>query len=289
MELPYHMKRRPPGEKPQRRYTGPDVQQGVQALGQAAADTSVVVDWLREQPGVDPNRIGAVGASLGAVVSHLAMGKDERLSAGVALLGGGDLPYLRHRSILFNFPRRAGHLNAEERVLVKEVDPLTYADRNRPRHVLMVQAARDLVVPPRCGRELWKALGRPPIRWLDTGHSGPLLAQGSAMRATATYLHSVWGEESGQAAQAPKVYAPTIKAGTIFGLDSIVTPALTWQAYSLRQRRDQMSLVHADLGWSGRGPFLGLAATLNAYLDLGVGHRLRGAPIRPYASVHVAF
>jgi hypothetical protein len=75
----------------------------------------------------------------------------------------------------------------------------------------------------------------------------------------------------------------------LFGLDSIATPEIQWQAYTFLRRRDQMSLLHGDLGWSGRGPFIGLAATLNAYLDAGVGHRFGGSVERPYASVHIVF
>ena len=50
-----------------------------------------------------------------------------------------------------------------------------------------------------------------------------------------------------------------------------------------------MALLHADLGWSSRGPFVGLAATLNAFVDVGVGHRLGGKAIKPYVSLHVVF
>src|SRR5438067_5054764 len=118
MALPYHMRRLPPGEKPGRRFVARDARKGVQAVGQSAADTSTVASWLREQPSVDPERIGTVGISLGAVVAHLAMGTDDRLGAGVALLGGGNLPRLRRRSILFNFPRPAPPLSASEKDLV---------------------------------------------------------------------------------------------------------------------------------------------------------------------------
>jgi hypothetical protein len=116
------------------------------------------------------------------------MGKDDTLSAGVALLGGGNLPYLRRRSALFNFPKPAPPLGAEEKDLVRTVDPLTYAENNRPRQMLMVEAARDIVVPPHCARNLWKALDHPPIRWIDTGHNGLVLGAHSAMSASASYL-----------------------------------------------------------------------------------------------------
>lgn len=289
MELPYHLHRRPKGMKPGAPFRARDPKPGIQALGQSASDVSTVVSWLRDQPSVDPEKVGVTGISLGAIISHLAMGKDDRLSAGVAILGGGDLVYLRRHSFLWRFQKGAGRLGRESREAVSPVDPLTYAEENRPRRVFMLQAARDLIVPPHCGRVLWRALGKPPIQWTDTGHAGPILAQRSVLRTSVAYLDSVWEGKPLDSDQLPRVRVPTIKVGMLFGLDSVVTPAVQWQAYSFLQRRDHMSLLHLDLGWSGRGPFLGLATTLNGFVDLGVGHRLTGNTIRPYASVHIVY
>jgi hypothetical protein len=50
-----------------------------------------------------------------------------------------------------------------------------------------------------------------------------------------------------------------------------------------------MSLLHAEVGWSGRGAFLGLAATLNAFVDIGVGRRWREGSVRPYVALHIVF
>src|SRR5207247_2640933 len=100
----------------------------------------------------------------------------------------------------------------------------------------------------RCARDLHAALGNPPIRWIDTGHYGLFLGARSAMDASAAYLNNVWSEAPKEESDAPRVAAPTIKAGLIFGLDSIVTPAIQWQAYTFLRRRDRMSLLHADLG-----------------------------------------
>jgi dienelactone hydrolase len=101
MALPYHMRRRPRGEGSGRRFTDPDVDRMIQAAKQSVSDVSTVVTWLGQQPAVDPHRIGVVGISLGALVAHVAMRKDERLTAGVAILGGGDLAELRRRTLVF--------------------------------------------------------------------------------------------------------------------------------------------------------------------------------------------
>jgi dienelactone hydrolase len=291
MILPYHTLRSPPGEQPLDRYASQDVGVAVQAARQAAADVSAVVTWLQQQPTVDPRRIGVVGISLGALAAHLAMGQDERLTAGVAILGGADLVDLRRHSLVFklrnDYTRKYPDPADVERL--RSVDPLQYADRNRPRRVFMIQAARDLLVPPRDARELWEALGRPPIRWVDTNHFGLGLTPGSVMKASWEYLHAVWSDPAAGSGPRPAVDAITLKLGMVFGLDAIVEPALQWQAISFATRPDHMSLLHTDLGWSGRGFFVGLAATLNAFMDIGVAHRFNGSTVRPYASIHVVF
>ena len=127
-----------------------------QAFSQSVADTRAVADWLATLPDVDSHRLGLIGVSLGAIVMQTAMGRDSRFSAGVAILGGADFPDLYRRSILFRIlhPGTTRPLTEKELALLREVDPLTYTDRNRPRRVLMIQGARDDIIgslaPPPC-------------------------------------------------------------------------------------------------------------------------------------------
>jgi dienelactone hydrolase len=291
MTLPYHMQRLPPGDTPQRHFLNADVDPVVQALSQSASDVSTVAAWLGRQPGVDPQRIGAIGVSLGAIVIHLAMGRDSCLDAGVAILGGGDLAGLRRDSLVFRIRGSSftDRLDEDEAARLARVDPITWAGNNRPRKVLMIQAARDLVMPPRHALALWEALGRPPIRWVDTNHFAMGLAAAALMRVSAAYLHSVWDTSPSEPARIPAINAPTLKLGLVSGLDAALTPAIQWQAHSFMARSDHMSLLHADLGWSGRGLFLGVAATLTPFLDLGLARRFDGRGIRRYLSFHVVF
>ncbi len=168
LTLPYHGKRQPPNDSPNRHFVA-GAQSVAQAFAQSVSDVGTVVTWLTQQPEVDANRIGATGVSLGAFVLHLAMGRDARIRAGVAALGAGNLAeiFLKPRNAKRNAQR-----NAQDIETLRPVEPLTYADRNRPRRVLMIQAARDVVVPPRYAEQLWEALGRPPIQWADVNHAG---------------------------------------------------------------------------------------------------------------------
>ncbi len=290
IDLPYHGQRHLRGVAPAAPYLEGSVAASVQALGQGASDVRTVAAWLATQPGIDPHRLGVVGISLGAIVAHLAMGEDTRLTAGVAVLGGGNLPDLSQKSLLVRLLRRLYSRWLDPATLggLAVVDPLTYASQNRPRHVLMIEAARDLLVPPRDSTELWEALGRPPIQWLDVNHFALGLTPDAAFRATSAYLWSVWNGHPALTGDAlPQAAAPTLKVGLLAQWGRPITPSLQWQFHTFAWRRDHISLIHADFGLTGRGPFLGLGATVTPFVDLGVSPRFDGRGVRPYAAFHV--
>ena len=288
MQLPYHYDRAI-GKAPAQIYVSSDTKVAAQAFNQAASDVSTVATWLQAQPEVDPNKLGVAGVSLGAIITHLAMGRDPRLNAGVALVGGGDLKEISQLGPLARlFLQVKGNVTPDKigDAELREADPLYNVTINRPRHVLMIQGARDEIIPRRDSTELWKALGRPPIQWLDIGHYGLFLGVNSAENATYTYLRNVWNGTPD--APIPRVYVPTIKGGLLFGLDSNVTPAVTFQ-YPLLRKSNHQSLFHADVGMSGRGPYAGVGVTVNRYIDLGYGRRLFGDKFRIYGGVGVVF
>ena len=288
MELPYHYDRAI-GTAPAQIYISDNTKVAAGAFNQAASDVSTIATWLQAQPEVDPDKLGVAGVSLGAIITHLAMGRDERLNAGVALVGGGDLKEISQLGTLAKlFLRVKGNVTPDKigDAELRDADPLYHVELNRPRHVLMIQGARDEIIPRRASTELWKALGKPPIQWLDIGHYGLFLGVNSAQKATLAYLNNVWNGTPD--APIPKVYVPTVKGGLLFGLDSNVTPAVTFQ-YPLIKKSNHQSLLHADLGLSGRGPYAGVGVTVNRYVDLGYGRRLFGDKFRLYGGVGVVF
>jgi hypothetical protein len=46
----------------------------------------------------------------------------------------------------------------------------------------MLNARHDGVIPRRFTEELWQALGKPPLRWLPTGHATAFLCGGVIVR-----------------------------------------------------------------------------------------------------------
>jgi len=125
--------------------------------------------------------------------------------------------------------------------------------------------------------------------WVDTNHFGLGLSLPSVMKTSAAYLGSVWNETPAEDPPLPALHAITLKLGFITGLGAPLTPALQWQALSFVTRPNHMSLLHTDLGLTIQGPFIGLAATLNGFVDLGLGRRFSGGAIQPYLSLHIVF
>ena len=289
--LPFHGSRRIGPEMPSAHFAAGTVAGAAQAFAQSASDVSTVTTWLAAQPGVDPRRLGVVGVSLGAIVAHLAMGRDARLRVGVAVLGGGDLPDLYRHSLvsLYYVLHHAGRVPPGALAPMRAVDPLTEASQNRPRRVLMIEAARDLLIPPHNATELWQALGEPPIQWLDTNHFALTLTPVPAYRATAAYLWGVWDGLPDREIAVPRVSAPTLKIGLIDESGVGLSPALQWQFLTLLSRPDHLALLHLDAGLTRRGLFTGLGLTLTPFIDIGLSPRLDGRAPRPYVSFHVVY
>jgi dienelactone hydrolase len=302
--LPYHGERKQPKVVSSVRFFGGTPARNAQAFDQSGADVVRLVDWLRNEspPTVDKKRIGIVGISLGAIVAHLAMGRDPRITVGVAALGSGDLADLYHSSLLVKILHRQHPVpplkSEDDFIPLRGADPLTYADRNRPRNVLMIQAARDQFIPPRDATRLWHALGEPPIRWLDINHLALSLVPDKLMRAAFSWFEQTWASDAApDKYRVPDISVPTIKTGAIatIGGDGhvVVTPALQWQFFTLAKRRDHLSLLHLDSAITTRGLLVGGGVTVTPFIDVGLMSRLSltksPSSLRPYVSFHLVY
>ena len=274
--LPYHYTRTPPGHESGHLMISGDVDQTVRAVRQAIIDIRSSMDWLQERPEVDASRIGVVGISLGGILVHLAMGVEQRFSVGVSILGGGDVAQLMWSSPIMARVRRVldeqGITLPQLRERVRVIEPLTYARLNRPRHVLMIAGRYDPVVPSYAVAAMWRALDKPPIIWLNTGHYGGLLVRSQLFTVTTDYLLNEFGERHGPL---PRIYDYTIKVGLLaderFGLQATLN----------------LTLAHlgahgfVDLALTTDGPLVGISHGLGQMAELGVGVRLGKGRLQP--------
>ena len=172
VKLPYYGERRPAGG--QQRFLSADIERSIARDAQGVCDVRRAAAWLASRPEIDPGKLGVTGISLGGIVSSVAAAVDPTLNRGAFLLAGGDLA-----QILWEMPEGAryrilwiesGRTLADLKALTDPFDPLTYAHRLVGKRLLMIAGNVDEVIPPASARALWKAAGRPPIRWYDCGH-----------------------------------------------------------------------------------------------------------------------
>jgi dienelactone hydrolase len=172
VKMPYYGPRRVPGNP--RRMVSKDPQETVEGMTQAVLDIRRAAAFLAAQPEIDGEQLGVFGVSLGGITGGLAATAEPRFKNVCLLLAGGDMgrigwdnPELREvrEKWLKNGGTRESFFD-----LMKQVDPVSYADRARGKRILMLNAKTDEIIPRACTESLWKAFGEPEIVWYDGGH-----------------------------------------------------------------------------------------------------------------------
>jgi poly(3-hydroxybutyrate) depolymerase len=280
--LPYHMERHAEGKRSGQGFMSADPQRLVESGRQAIIDVRCVLDWLVARPEVDPQRLGVVGISLGALMANLAMGVDERLSAGVSILGGGDLAHVFWRSPLalpwqWKMPR-AGLTESMLRESLRPIEPLNFADRNRPRRVLMINGYYDVVIPRSSTLELWEALDKPPIIWTNSGHASLLFVWDDVVDTSFAFLQDQFA--AGPPWTPGAIQVKPFKVALLWDERQGLRPGLFKELLCSRGR-GRSSL---DLGLATEGIFIGVSGMVTDAVAIGVGAPIGKGPQRlePY-------
>jgi dienelactone hydrolase len=116
-----------------------------------SADTKRMIEWLASQPGVDPDRIGVMGASFGGQVALLTGALTPRVKAIVSYAGPTDLVSLSAQLPLYHWLPGACRSDLES------PSPVTVASRIKA-PVLLIQGDADKTVPPEQAEEMEQAL-----------------------------------------------------------------------------------------------------------------------------------
>lgn len=143
------------------------------------------IDWLGAQSGVDPQRIGVLGFSMGGLIVTQVAAEDARLRA-VALAGTPHNPREQTRweyrrwGFVTEWPafyaiQRSG-LNLDQGI------PEELVARIAPRPLLLVSGGKDEVVPPWMSERLYRAAAEPKrlLSIAGAGHGGYRDADASA-------------------------------------------------------------------------------------------------------------
>jgi len=177
VQMPYYGPRRPTTEKV--RLISLDVEHTMAAIRQTVLDNRCATAWLASRPEIDKAKLGIHGTSLGSFMAALTAEAEPRLKNVSLMLGGGGLvdAYWDHPRAK-PFHAALAVLGADKEAvkkLIAPADPLTCAANLKDRHLLMIAASKDDVVPPAAAKALWEATGKQKIVWLNTTHVGAAL------------------------------------------------------------------------------------------------------------------
>jgi pimeloyl-ACP methyl ester carboxylesterase len=161
----------------------------------AVTDTKQVLDWAETRDEIDKDREAVIGLSLGAFVNSIAMGIDDRISAGVFIVSGGNSAKIQQYSRFAKFRKQYRFKQKDYEDYQKSygqylqdvairgwenvpparqsflIDPLTYSYRLQKRPVLMINALWDEFIPRETTLDLQKACGGCELIWLPTSHA----------------------------------------------------------------------------------------------------------------------
>ncbi|UCF16273.1 MAG: hypothetical protein JSW59_02210, partial [Phycisphaerales bacterium] len=130
------------------------------------------------------NRLGCLGLSLGGIKAIVVSAADERIKCTVTGLAGGSMADIALESkdkvvrdyisgwIEMGVSREALRIEMSDKIVTDPVALGKYADA---RNFLLYIAAFDQIVPRKCGDNLWRAVGKPEVIYLFSGHFTSLL------------------------------------------------------------------------------------------------------------------
>src|SRR5438093_5192797 len=169
---PLHFERTPPGAYSGELVVSADVVLTVEAFRQGVIDMIGAANWLRAE---GHRTIGLFGYSLGAYLAGImAAVRDDW--AFVVLGGAGDSPVspILDTPLGRNIREDLGACGMLDRAKLqrawKVISPAAFRPRVPKDRILLIAGRYDRIMLPASARRLWRAWGRPPIRWMNRGH-----------------------------------------------------------------------------------------------------------------------
>jgi len=178
----------------------------------SVVDVRQVVDWASSLEGTNKEQITVIGISLGGIIAAISMGIEKRISAGVFLVTGGnyenpvwlrgnrdshkEVEYSKNQEHYSQYLAEVAEKGIENVTAAKKsyfTDPMTFANFLRKRPVTMINALWDESIPRQATLDLWKACGKPVIRWFPSAHASIWLFYPLIRRQIVDFIGSTFG------------------------------------------------------------------------------------------------
>ncbi len=147
----------------------------VQGFIQTVIDYRRAIDYLQTRDDVQAEKVGLIGASMGAIMGSMLAAVDSRVAAALLIVGGGDWVTMVRNSdhpAAEQVRQRLGDEEMKRRLGI--VDPVNYVGHISPRPVWMLNGRDDRVIPAACAEALHRAAKEPKnVIWYDGGHIPP--------------------------------------------------------------------------------------------------------------------
>jgi fermentation-respiration switch protein FrsA (DUF1100 family) len=145
-------------------------------------DLLSVIDYVAARPDIDPNKIGAMGVSLGGVTTILAAARDQRIKAVVDDCGFTDITsvletafdYFLHLPPYPFAPISVKIAELRTGQQISKVRAVDVVGQISPRPIFIIHGLDDPAVPPSHSERMYAAAGQPKQVWFVPGakHNG---------------------------------------------------------------------------------------------------------------------
>ena len=144
------------------------------------------LDWAATREDLDPERVGLIGFSLGALMGSLVAVSDERVAATVLVMGAGNFeqvmancegrPGRSREQVMARFAWTREDYRVHMARVMGHLNPENFPGRVDPARVLVIDSRDDECMPERARDALWLAMGKPERISFHYGHKTSFLS-----------------------------------------------------------------------------------------------------------------